>query len=272
MKLSYAFQNLKLLERNREWLTAPISPGNKLVYYPAIVASYFRLGTRHSKSIKYLGTDFYYDNPATPLNLQNYPYEVGKKLLGHMEFAPAHVLDIGANLGQFSLTLAHLCPEARIDSFEPNPGVFGLLTKNATDRMRCFNYALGPQTADHEFFHEPNRSGVGSFFRENAGSQDKVEAITVHVLHDPAEVTGRHEYDLVKIDVEGFELEVLGALGGIRTEYLYIEVSGSGRRRNYSDSEINDALRTTFGNFDIVYSSGVATGANTYELLLRFLH
>jgi len=271
MKVRYALQNLKLFERNREWFAAPTSLTSKLAYYPAIAASYIRLGIRHSKSIKYLGSVFHYDNPATPLNLQNYPYEVGHKLLKHMAIQPGYVLDIGANLGQFSTTLTHLCPEAKIDAFEPNPHVYCILKQNANDRMRCFNYALGPTRADLEFFYEPNRSGIGSFFKENAGSEDKIEKIMVHVLNNPAEATKRQEYDLVKIDVEGFELEVLGALEGIQTKYLYIEVSGSGRRRNYSDSGINDAIRRTFGNFDIIYSSGVAAGKSTYELLLRII-
>jgi FkbM family methyltransferase len=271
MKVSYALRNLKLIERNREWLAAPTSLTSKLAYYPAIAASYLRLGVRHSKSIKYLGSAFHYDNPATPLNLQNYPYEVGNKLLSHMASQPRYVLDVGANLGQFSTTLTHLCPETRVDAFEPNPNVYGILKQNANDRIQCFNYALGPTKADSEFFYEPNRSGIGSFFKENAGSEDRIEKITVHVLDDPAEVTKRHEYDLVKIDVEGFELEVLGALKGIQTKYLYIEVSGSGRRRSYSDSEISDAIRGTFGSFDIIYSSGVAAGTSTYELLLRIV-
>lgn len=141
MKLSYALQNLKLYERNREWLAAPISFTSKIAYYPAIAASYLRLGLHHSKSIRYLGSVFHYDNPATPLNLQNYPYEVGHKLLSHMTSMPSSVLDIGANLGQFSVTLAHLCPEAQIDAFEPNPAVWAILTQNANDRIRCFNYA-----------------------------------------------------------------------------------------------------------------------------------
>ncbi len=63
-----------------------------------------------------------------------------------MDAPPATVLDIGGNLGQFSVTMKHvLGPDAQIDIFEPNGKVFPLLEDNIAnlENVRAFNYGLG---------------------------------------------------------------------------------------------------------------------------------
>ncbi len=61
-----------LVERNREWLSSDIEWKYKWRYYPALVGAYTRLLSKRRR-VKYLGKRFYFDNPATPLNLQNLP-------------------------------------------------------------------------------------------------------------------------------------------------------------------------------------------------------
>lgn len=271
MKAKYIAKNLKLIERNKEWVSSPLSAARKLHYYPAILLSYIALLTQKRKSINYLGTEFKFDNPATPLNLQNYPYEVGVKLLSHIHDKPESILDIGANIGQFSRTIAFLLPGSKIDSFEPNPNVFSILSSNATGQITPYNYALGAEKAEATFYFEPNRSGIGSFLKENAGETGRVKEIRVKVENDVAAVTGRNAYDLVKIDVEGFEYEVIQALKNVKTKFLYIEVSGDGRDRHYTDRKLYSEIGRILGDFNVIYSSGFTEGNPTYELLLKFV-
>jgi FkbM family methyltransferase len=271
MKVRHVLKNLKLLERNREWLSAPLPITEKIRYYPSVLSSYIVLFSSKNKRVRYLGKSFLFDNPATPLNLQNYPYEVGTKLLGHMRSRPETVLDIGANIGQFSSTLSYLVPDAVIDSFEPNPVIYEILRKNAGPQIRTFNFALGQNKAVAPFYFEPNRSGIGSFFKENAGASNGVEKIEVKVENDVANVTKRNRYDLIKIDVEGFEYEVLHALKGVKTKALYIEVSGNGRSRSYTDAQLYEKIREVLGDYNLIYASGQNAASPTYEMLLTFL-
>jgi FkbM family methyltransferase len=272
LKLGYLLRNLHLIERNREWLSAPVPASVKLGFYPRLAMSYAALLGRGRRRIGYLGRPFVYDNPATPLNLQIYPYEVGVKLLRRMPERPATVLDVGANIGQFSRTLAYLLPEAAIDSFEPNPAIFAILEQNtAGTKIRAFNQALGPEAGSATFYYEPNRSGIGSFIKANAGNQGNVREIGVQISDSVAAVTGRDQYDLVKIDVEGFEHEVLASLRDVKARYLFLEASGKGRSRNYTDAQLYDTIRATLGDFDVLFSSGFDDKSITYELLLKFV-
>jgi FkbM family methyltransferase len=270
VNLKAALNNLKLIERNREWLASPLPAGDKARFYPAIVTSMLRQAFGGSKMVTYLGHEFVFDNPATPLNLQIYPYEVGSRILPHLDSDPQKVLDLGANLGQFACTLAHFFPDAQIDSFEPNPEIFQLLERNAHGGIRTFNCAVGPVAGTAPFFFEPGRSGIGSFIRDNAGDPARLRMIEVPVASDIASLTGNARYDLVKIDVEGFELDVLGALDGVCTSYLFIEVSGAGRARRYSDAELLDSVRSVFGDFNVLASSPIDQRSPTYEVLFCF--
>lgn len=271
MTIGHYAKNLKLVERNKEWLGSPISPSHKLGYYPHLVLSYVNLLANKVKHIKYLGEKFYYDNPATPLNLQNYPHEIAYKILRFLPEKPEYVLDVGANLGQFARTMSALAgDDCKIDSFEPNPLVFELLKKNASEAIRPHLLALGDEVGELSFYFEENRSGIGSFFKDNAGNADKVKSIKVKVTDDASKATGRTNYDLVKVDVEGFEYQALQGLKNITTKYLYIEASGAGRSRSYSDAGLIELIKNNFGDFDILYHSKFQSGEPTYEMLLRF--
>jgi FkbM family methyltransferase len=272
VNLAYIAKNLKLVERNREWWASPLTTWDKIGYYPSLVMAYVRLFARNRKGVRYLWRAFYYDNPATPLNLQNYPYELGIKILGNMNVVPRKALDVGANIGQFACTLAYLVPRCEIDCLEPNPNLFTTLNKNLPETARIFGWALGPERGEEKMYFEPNRSGVGSFLKNNAGTPGRIEEVTVQVEDDAARVTGCVVYDLVKVDVEGFELDAVRALKNIKTKYLYMEVSGGGRDKRYTDAQLYSEVSKVLGDFCVVYSSGVSSADNpTYELLLEFV-
>ena len=55
------------------------------------------------------------------------------------------VLDVGANIGLFSLLCLRLNPRARVLAVEPSPDTFGVLEANLSDapRAECLRVALG---------------------------------------------------------------------------------------------------------------------------------
>lgn len=268
LSLAHYARNLKLVERNREWWQASnVSPRDKAAYYGSLVRTY----AKREMHIRYLGNDLHFDNPATPLNLQNYPYEITRKVLGNMSITPTTVLDIGANLGQFSLTTRHVLGGAvTIDAFEPNPYVFEFLRKNTADvtGVTIHNYGVGAADGEGQLHFDPSRTGIGSLIRENAG--DPTESATIQVTGDVAAVTGRNSYDLVKVDVEGYEFHTLEGLATIRPRYLFLEVSGLGREKDYMHSQLFGRIRDQWGEFDLRYIGGYGDMGDTFDVLAAF--
>lgn len=269
-ELSYThyIKNLKLIERNKEWLAnTGVSRPEKMAYYGRIATSI----ASGSNKIKYLGADLYYDNPATPLNLQNYPYEISKKILANMHKKPKTILDIGGNLGQFSLTINHVLKnKAKIDVFEPNSYIYEFLKKNIKPYANIYahNYGLGDTSKTETLYFNPTRTGIGSVLKKNAG-EGKLLKQEITITNKPEKVTARVKYDLVKIDVEGYEYHALKALKNIRFEYLFVEFSGQGRSKDYSHSEMFAVAKEYWGDFDIYYCGGLTKEVGTFDLLLR---
>lgn len=119
------------------------------------------------------------------------------------------ILDIGANIGTYSLFAAARCGlDARIDAFEPLP--------LAADRVRE-NFELNHLT--NAFVHQvavDDRPGtvefidsdVSSTVNENDSSASRFDVITVPVERIDALATGTG-YAVAKLDVEGLELRAL---------------------------------------------------------------
>jgi len=272
MRASYVLKNLMLVSRNKEWLVSRIPMDEKLRYYASFFTSYVRLATKKEKHIRYFGRRFYYDNPATPFNLQNYPFEITHKILRHMKTTPKRALDIGGNIGQFPLTLAAIVPDIKVDALEPNGDIFEILKRNAKDfkNVHIYNYGVGKTTKNAKMFYEPTRSGTGSLLVENAGDKDVIREIPIKLTDNIPKITKHTKYDLITIDVEGYEMDVTKCLGGVKTKYLFMEVSGQGRSKTYKHSALFDTIRKVLGNFDIVYIMEHSENNPTFDMLLEF--
>lgn len=118
-------------------------------------------------------------------------------------------LDIGANAGAYSLYLAS-CGFAgvKIEAFEPDPKLCARFKYNLTENKLidvCLNeYALGRE--DGEFVLLANRGNRGQ--NQVVASGDGI-SVPIKTLTAVVEEKGIREIKLLKIDVEGHELEVL---------------------------------------------------------------
>jgi FkbM family methyltransferase len=118
--------------------------------------------------------------------------------------AGSTVIDVGANVGSF--TLRHGLAGANVFAIEPNPDTYGRLRWNlnangVAANTRCC--ALGARASRGMF------AGHGTRTRVDVGDGD----VEIETLDDAAAQLGT--IDLLKIDVEGAEVEVL--LGAERT-------------------------------------------------------
>jgi FkbM family methyltransferase len=129
------------------------------------------------------------------------------------------VLDIGANIGCISQALEYEGFETI--SFEPQPEVFNLLKKNMTGI--CYNLGLGSKTevAKMPKIRYDDKNNVGGMSMGTASVLGTID-VPVRTLDS----FGFTNVGLMKIDVEGYEEEVLrGAVETIARckPILYIE-------------------------------------------------
>lgn len=142
-------------------------------------------------------------------------------LLRHME-ADGVFLDVGANVGYFSLLLANAAPELRVISLEPNPPIAALLAesigRNHLDaRISLHRVAAADTAGTLQFGVDPVNTGHSRLANEHHVGSFSVETI---VLDDwlPSRLDGRR-LALVKIDVEGAECRVLRGMSALLAEH-----------------------------------------------------
>lgn len=145
--------------------------------------------------------------------------------LAHLGFDPRVIYDVGAAHGDWTRMAASIWPRARIFGFEPNRSEEENL--NATSRdfpqftfRRCF---LGPQAKTVRYTPRGTQTSLAE--REiPSGESDVAEMCSIDPLIAAGELTPP---DFMKLDVQGFELEVLsGAQQALRhAQGVLLEVS-----------------------------------------------
>ena len=126
------------------------------------------------------------------------------------------VLDIGANIGWYSLLLARNSPPSvRIYAFEPDPLNFELLTANLqlnnAQKITGVPKALSDQRETKTLYLYPNKNrGRHSLIPLAKGNGETVE-VTTTTLNDFVEeyAVDPARVKFIKMDVEGYEYHVL---------------------------------------------------------------
>lgn len=143
------------------------------------------------------------------------------------------IIDIGANKGQFLKVARHFFPKAFIYSFEPIPKLFQRLNNFKSQNINVFNIAVGNSIGEFDF-HLNSYTHVSSFLdisKENETyPKDSIKTIRVKQdtlvnLFKSLVIKG---VTLLKLDVQGFEMEVLkGGANTIKTHINYIIVEAN---------------------------------------------
>jgi len=135
----------------------------------------------------------------------------------------AQVLDIGANIGCTALALSQIVGDGHVVAIEPVPRTFALLTKNVNGIPNIIrqNFAFGSHAGTLPMQgSETNLSGafIANEFSTGRAGHFTVD-VAVRTVDEAFPSLGLERLDFAKIDVEGFELDVLE--GAIETLEKY---------------------------------------------------
>ena len=126
--------------------------------------------------------------------------------------------DVGANVGLYVWEVAKVCPTRKILAFEPDPANFELLemTRKEADiqNLELCPDALSNQTDEVSFSQDPLTSATGCIRGEETPWIEQylnasTNQITVNTRTMDSAVYDNKIPSLIKIDVEGHEVEVL---------------------------------------------------------------
>jgi len=146
------------------------------------------------------------------------------------------VIDIGAHTGSFAYAIRSYLPLAQIYSFEPLADCFQILTRNLDrgGRFQAFNVALGNEQGEiamqrSEFSPSSSILPMAEAHKQAFPWTAKTEPVLVRIqrLDDFARQLRLERKVLLKIDVQGYELEVLqGGMGTLNAiDYVNVECS-----------------------------------------------
>jgi FkbM family methyltransferase len=188
-------------------------------------------------------------------------YHFLKSLLKGKEGAT--VLDVGANVGNYSKSIMQMNNKANVFAFEPNPSTFINLVQTSKEygfsafnagcgeekgKLKLYDYKEGGQGSQHaslynEVFDDFHRKGAISVDVDVIKLDDFVKEKQIDVI------------DFIKIDTEGHELKVLE---GLRETISKGKVKTIQIEFNF----LNIISRTTFRDF-----SNLLKGYKFYRLL-----
>jgi len=203
--------------------------------------------------------DFQFGNSAYEKNVKDFV----SKYVNHCN----KFLDIGANIGTYSIFFAKQGLTGC--AFEPSPENFQALKQNIdlnhlTEKVQLYELGLGDHHYIDEFSFDPINTGAthtSSVVNPDAieGKKEKVKIVTLDSLIHECQFDPEKDKVLVKIDVEGMEINVIeGAKNFLQTFpeiVMVIETVHSGAEN------IKKKLQEIDRNFNFVYVDDLNIGA-----------
>jgi FkbM family methyltransferase len=209
-------------------------------------------------------------NPTEHIQRQLFWYGYYEKELGDLLkkiVKPGDVfLDLGANIGYFSLLAANNLPSVKVISFEPVAGLFQNMNDNISlNRIRnitTVNAAVGEMSGEKELFVSAQDNLGMSSFHQPENYSGKKERVKVETIDDWFKTSGLSKIDIIKLDIEGSELAALKGMKEVlqkQKPVLIVEINPETLSMfNLQPSDICDYLRQlNFEGFLILEDSGL---------------
>lgn len=181
-----------------------------------------------ARSINFYGKKYHYDSVYGAMMLQ-YFFEEIERLDKVIHFKNINsLLDVGANIGQWTFVVKCRFNHIKAWSCEPMKEAFTCLSRNVSQFENWFagNYAFGPHDGIHQMYYSCV-SAAASFYKPMVEKRFHKEIYSTNVSvvrPDKYQAVYPLKYDLVKIDVEGSEMEVIESLRDVDSQWIYVEI------------------------------------------------
>jgi len=179
--------------------------------------------------------------PSNDIHLQEWkdgkPFTQNKCLLKFLQYCETQskkfntVIDVGAWCGTWAKALEPI--SKRVVAFEPDPIHFECLTRNCTINCAARNQAVG---AEHKTISLTKDDFTQAKRVEGSGN---TTMITLDSLDES-------KVDMIKIDVEGYEMEVLKGASNIlkQVKFLMIELNNNTKKYGSNNADVERHIRS----------------------------
>ncbi len=191
-----------------------------------------------------------------------------------------NIVDVGANRGQFCEKLLISYPNAKILAIEPQANLAeNLLNKFQSDKLIVRQCGFGESNYMHNL-NIMSESGASSFKKQHEKHSKtnphlhliKTSIVDVRKGSEVIEeVFGSEDIFLIKIDVEGFELNCLKGLSSIFTKIKFILIEISSTRTDSYAHEILNILNLLSETHDLMNLNDVIRNEKGWIIQADFL-
>ena len=150
-------------------------------------------------------------------------------------------VDCGANIGNHAVYFGVICEASKVYAFEPTGGTYNILLKNISlnkleSTIVGYNIALGKENTNGSLIVQDARNLGTSKIQECPEGDIVIRKLDDIVFADND--SGFEGIDLIKIDVEGMELDVLQGAKKVLNKFLpmlYVEIQTDDKFRAIVD-------------------------------------
>ncbi len=155
-------------------------------------------------------------------------------------------IDVGANIGAYTLNMGKLLTKGKVFSFEPNPRTLVFLKENIKiNQLNNINIVEMGLSDKDEIAHLYTPSLTTASINKNQTSSEK-EVIQLTTLDAYCDKYNIPNVDILKIDIEGHEMKCLhGAINLMKKTkkmILVVEIDNNCERAGYSRDELFDFI------------------------------
>ncbi|WDK15625.1 FkbM family methyltransferase [Colletotrichum graminicola] len=195
------------------------------------------------------------------------------------------IIDAGANIGLFSLYIKQQCPSATILAFEPAPETYKILRQNLklnnTAGVKPYACGLSSNATAAKLVYFPHLPGNSTLYPEDKveirrrftqryseevaaevfGHSQEVDISLQRLSHFLDGYIGLERIDLIKVDVEGAELDVL-----LGVDDKYWDMVRNVVLETWADSGVKPAIEELLKGkgFDVVIEKTRSLPENTF--------